>query len=341
MSEALPAALVDFAARHGLEPARLQAALDWQVSLWSGEMGAHERRAWAAWLSADARNQQAWTEVERLAGRLGDLPSDVARHSLKRPARISRRQALGLVGLAGAGALVSRSDWTAHALADCRSGPGEQRSLTLPDGSGLMLNTASAVNLDFAGDRRLRVLAGSEVALDRRRVSAGPLRIEMARTRLDAAAGHIVLRDHGERLQVSVLAGDLRVFPRRGGTETLEGGDAAWVTAAGVHRYPLQADHALDWTRGVLRADRQPLDAFLAELGRYRHGFLYCDDAVASLVVSGAFRIDDTDFALQSLAQALPVAVHYRTPWLVRVGPLPKKIRLWGSTFPLPFGNRV
>lgn len=321
----MPAALVDFAVGHGLEPVRLQAALDWQVSLWSGEMGTDERRAWAAWLSADAGNQQAWTEVERLAGRLGDLPSDVARHSLRRPARVSRRQALGLVGLAGAGALVSRSHWTARALADCRSGPGEQRSLKLPDGSGLMLNTASAVNLDFADDRRLRVLAGSEIALDRRHVSAGPLRIEMAEMRLHAGAGHMVLRDHGERLQLSVLAGELRVQPRRGATETLNAGDAAWVTVDGVRRYPLRADLALDWTRGVLRAERQPLAAFLAELGRYRHGFVYCDDAVASLVVSGAFRIDDTDFALQSLARALPVAVHYRTPWLVRVGPLAKK----------------
>lgn len=325
MSERVPAALVDFAARHGLEPSRLQAALDWQVSLWSGEMGADERRAWAAWLSADAGNQRAWTAVERLAGRLGDLPDDVARHSLKRPVRVSRRQALGLAGLAGVGALVARSDWTARAVADCRSGAGEQRSLTLPDGSGLMLNTASAVNLDFAADRRLRVLAGSEIALDRRRVSAGPLRIEMSDTRLEAGSGHVALRDHGDRLRVALLDGTLRVLPRRaGGTATtLKGGEAAWVSAHGVRRSPLATDHrVLDWTRGVLRVDRQPLAAFLAELGRYRHGFLYCDDAVSSLVVSGAFRIDNTDFALQSLAQALPVAVHYRTPWLVKVGPL-------------------
>jgi transmembrane sensor len=78
----MPAALVDFAVRHGLEPSRLQAALDWQVNLWSGEMRDDERRAWAAWLSADAGNQQAWMEVERLAGRLGDLPTDFALQSL-------------------------------------------------------------------------------------------------------------------------------------------------------------------------------------------------------------------------------------------------------------------
>ncbi|QJX01873.1 DUF4880 domain-containing protein [Alcanivorax sp. IO_7] len=166
------AALGRHAARHGLEPGRLEAALEWQVTLWSGEMDDAGHRDWAAWLAAHPGNQRAWAEVERLAGRLGELPSDVARHSLKRSRRFSRRQALTLFGLAGAGALVARGGWVERAVADCRSGPGEQRDLTLPDGSSLKLNTASAVNLAFNGERRLRVLPGSEIALDSRGTGA-------------------------------------------------------------------------------------------------------------------------------------------------------------------------
>ena len=338
------AALGRHAARHGLEPGRLEAALEWQVTLWSGEMDDAGHRDWAAWLAAHPGNQRAWAEVERLAGRLGELPSDVARHSLKRSRRFSRRQALTLFGLAGAGALVARGGWVERAVVDCRSGPGEQRDLTLPDGSSLKLNTASAVNLAFNGERRLRVLPGSEIALDSRGTGGGPLRLEMAEMALDAADSQVVLRDHGERLAVSVLAGRVRVLSGPGAiaaeaaptapatvgaasaamgrapqAATLLAGEAAWLSADGVRRVPLDRAAALDWTRGVMRADRLPLRDFLAELGRYRHGLLYCDDAVAELVVSGAFRVPDTDYALQSLAQALPVAVHYRTPWLVRV----------------------
>ncbi|MBF5057726.1 FecR family protein [Alcanivorax sp. 521-1] len=312
------AALGRHAARHGLEPGRLEAALEWQVTLWSGEMDDAGHRDWAAWLAEHPGNQRAWAEVERLAGRLGELPSDVARHSLKRSRRFSRRQALTLFGLAGAGALVARGGWVERAVADCRSGPGEQRDLTLPDGSSLKLNTASAVNLAFNGERCLRVLPGSEIALDSRGTGGGPLRLEMAEMALDAADSQVVLRDHGERLAVSVLAGRVRVLSGAGAA-TLLAGEAAWLSADGVRRVPLDRAAALDWTRGVMRADRLPLRDFLAELGRYRHGLLYCDDAVAELVVSGAFRVPDTDYALQSLAQALPVAVHYRTPWLVRV----------------------
>lgn len=306
-----------YAHRHGLEPARLEAALDWQVSLWSGDPDEGLRRDWAAWLAAHPGNQRAWAQVERLAGRLGEVPADVGRHSLaRRGPRLGRRQVLGALALLGVGALTARGGWVQRSLADCRVGPGEQRRLTLPDGSGLVLNTASAVNLAFNGERRLRVLPGSEVALDSRRAVAGPLRVEMAERRLDVSHGQVVLRDYGERLAVSVLAGRVSVGS---GAATLGAGEAAWLSADGLQRFPLDRDAALDWTRGVLRADRQPLGDFLAELGRYRHGLLYCDDAVAGLVVSGAFSVPDTDYALESLAQALPIAVHYRTPWLVRV----------------------
>ncbi|MFP1682800.1 DUF4880 domain-containing protein [Alloalcanivorax sp. C16-1] len=329
MSEASHS-LSRYAHRHGLDPARLEAALDWQVSLWSGDPDESLRRDWAAWLAAHPDNQRAWAQVERLAGRLGEVPQDVGRHSLaRRGPRLGRRQVLGALALLGVGALTARGGWVQRSLADCRVGPGEQRRLTLPDGSGLMLNTASAVNLAFQGERRIRALPGSEIALDSRGAGGTPLWIEMAEVRLGAADSQVVLRDYGERLGVSVLAGRVSVLSGPGALRsiaaepplvtTLAGGQAAWLSADGVRRFPLDRDAALDWTRGVLRADRQPLGTFLAELGRYRHGLLYCDDAVAGLVVSGAFSVRDTDYTLESLAQALPIAVHYRTPWLVRV----------------------
>jgi transmembrane sensor len=62
------------------------------------------------------------------------------------------------------------------------------------------------------------------------------------------------------------------------------------------------------------------LDRFLAELGRYRAGILRCDADVADREVTGAFRIDDTDKALEVLASVLDLALRYRTRYWVNVG---------------------
>ena len=49
------------------------------------------------------------------------------------------------------------------------------------------------------------------------------------------------------------------------------------------------AMHEDAWLQGALYADNMRLDAFIAELGRYRRGRLACDPAVAGLRISGSF----------------------------------------------------
>ncbi|KAG0759335.1 hypothetical protein G6F57_017955 [Rhizopus arrhizus] len=61
------------------------------------------------------------------------------------------------------------------------------------------------------------------------------------------------------------------------------------------------------------------LDAFVAELARYRSGLLRCDPAVADLRVSGVFSLRDTDRALDNLTRGLPVTVAYRSRYWVTV----------------------
>jgi transmembrane sensor len=63
------------------------------------------------------------------------------------------------------------------------------------------------------------------------------------------------------------------------------------------------------------------LDAFVAELGRYRHGLLRCDPAVAGLRLTGAFQLADTEAVLHNLAQLLPVQLLYRTRYWVTLVP--------------------
>ena len=59
--------LAEHANRHGLELQRLETALEWQVSHWSGDMSDQDLKEWAAWLASHSGNQHAWHEVERLS----------------------------------------------------------------------------------------------------------------------------------------------------------------------------------------------------------------------------------------------------------------------------------
>ncbi|NMU89471.1 iron dicitrate transport regulator FecR, partial [Achromobacter ruhlandii] len=83
---------------------------------------------------------------------------------------------------------------------------------------------------------------------------------------------------------------------------------------------PLDAAAAA-WTDGMLVANRMRLDRFRAELGRYRQGLGQCESELAGKLVTGAFRLDDTDEALALLARVLGVRVRYRTRYWVTVVP--------------------
>ncbi|MGO1254828.1 MAG: FecR domain-containing protein, partial [Alcaligenes aquatilis] len=78
-------------------------------------------------------------------------------------------------------------------------------------------------------------------------------------------------------------------------------------------------EQASAWQRGLLVAERWRLGDFLAEVARYRAGVLRCDPAVAGLMISGVYPLQDTDAILQSVSQALPVQVRMMTPYWVTV----------------------
>jgi transmembrane sensor len=72
----------------------------------------------------------------------------------------------------------------------------------------------------------------------------------------------------------------------------------------------------------MLKADDRPLVEVLQALGSWRHGVLQFDEqALQDIRVSGVFRLDDTDAALATLADNLPIRIEHFTPLFVRITP--------------------
>ncbi|MCS5514721.1 hypothetical protein NWF32_01095 [Pseudomonas qingdaonensis] len=63
------------------------------------------------------------------------------------------------------------------------------------------------------------------------------------------------------------------------------------------------------WMEGRLEVDDASLGSVIDALRPYRYGVLRVSPAAAQLRVFGVFPLDDSDRALQSLAQVLPISV--------------------------------
>lgn len=291
-------------------------AARWLTLQESGEFRERHHAELQHWRERSSAHEAAWQKADALRQRFARLPGALALASLDRPdlgRRRALKQVLAIGALAPLAWLGYRQLPMATWSADLHTATGERRSLDLPDGSRLQLNTASAVDLDFAEERcELRLVQG-EIAVD----TTSGLKVRTGEGVLSASRASFCVRQYAGGCLVSVMAGEVRLEPLNGVPLVLRQGQRAGLSAEGTTRTERFDPQQPGWQQGLLVVDNQPLGAFLRELDRYRPGLLRWEPALERLAVTGTFRLDDTDKVLALLAASLPVEVHYRTRYWV------------------------
>jgi transmembrane sensor len=303
----------------------LDEAADWLMRLHGGGLSAVERADFERWRQAGPEHAHAWERAERLMGKLGSLPAALAMPTLDRPVRRNRRAAAArlaaLLAVAPAGwlgwRLAQEHGWTA----DLRTATGEQRTMTLADGSRLLLDTGTAVDIKFDSAQRLLYLRQGAILLETAADSSGahrPLLVDTALGRLRALGTRFTVRLGGVGADASVLLavteGAVEVTPRGAARPALvvPAGRQTVLTGQGASPPQPVAPQAQAWVHGMLMADAMPLAEVCAQLARYRPGILHCAPEVEQLKVSGAYPLADTDRALAMLADTYAVRVGSR-----------------------------
>lgn len=304
----------------------IRAAAQWYARLASGTANDATQQAWQHWHAADPLHQAAWRRIEAVREQVGQVPGRLASSSLQ-GATQSRRQVLrGIALLASAGGLAAlgwRSEPGQRLTADLASSVGERRRFVLDDGSRVMLDTRSAVDLRFDAQQRLLVLRSGallvETAPDPQQ---RPFLVETPHGQVRALGTRFTVTLGEGGSEVAVLEKAVEVSPREGTVRVrLEAGQRL-----GFNRDSVGTPRAVDattaaWTQGSLIAIDRPLGELLAELSRYRNGWLRCDPRIAGLKVSGAFPLGDTDLALAALESGFPLTVVRRTRYWVTLVP--------------------
>jgi len=313
----------------------MQQAAEWYALLGSEDASASERLAWRAWLERAAEHRLAWDYVESVSGRFAQIksvsdPRRIADSLWKTDARMRQRRKVlaGLSGLAAAG-LLGWGTWHHTQLpllaqtwrADYRSATGQTRELQLPDGSRLWLNTATAVNQDYAArQRRLHLLEG-EILIDTAADPSRPFTVQTSHGLLTALGTRFSVRLDHQRVLLAVYKGAVEIRTRQGTQAILQARQQASFGPQGIGTLQ-PADPAREaWHHGVLVAKDITLGELVAELRRYRHGHLGLAPEVADLRVFGNFPLNDTDATLDMLAGALPVHIRRTLPWWVSIEP--------------------
>lgn len=300
----------------------LREAAQWHARLGAAPQCAQTRQQWLVWHQQHELHQWAWQRLERLRADLQSLPGPLARHALAGGvAQPTRRTLLkGLVlGLGASGLAWSGYRQSPVWLADLRTRTGERRSLTLTDGTRLSLNTSSAVDIRLEPAQRLIVLHAGEILIETGQ-DPRPFKVRSAHGEMRALGTRFSVRQYDDHTALSVLEHAVAVRNAPGAPEVRVEAGMQLDFGTGPLPAPRPAEpNSTAWSQGRLVIDNWRLDHALAELQRYRPGFIECADEVADLRLSGAYPLDDTERALAAIAQALPVRIETRTRYWVRV----------------------
>ncbi len=310
-------------------PALVDAAIAWFVRLESGLASDTEQAALARWRRADPAHERAWQLVSGVDAPflpLDALPAHLAWETMEAAHRLQaqarpRRRALKALCLGALGIALGAATMRQLPLAQRErhtTATGEQRRLLLADGTSLHLNTGSEAEVVFSPLRRLIVLHRGEIRIDTGPddgplTGRRPFHVHARNVRLEALGTRFTVRQDEASVRLHVAAGSVAVrAPAPGGL--ISPGMTVSIDPAAPH--PVQAaSPVLDpeaWAQGALVVRRMRLDAFIAELARYRLAPLACDPAVAHLQVSGVFQLsggDPVPAALDALARSLPIRV--------------------------------
>jgi transmembrane sensor len=334
-------------------------AARWVARFDAGDVSAKEQAAFQEWLNRSALHREAiaaygnlWSEFDALrsltdTGETG--PASSARDD--HPAMLERAMpwlvacAASVVAIASAtlffhpkpqetakaeihpSAALSRSP--VHLSYETAVG-GHQR-ITLADGSSVILNTNSRLDVDFAGKRRDVHLTRGEAYFEVVHDKTRPFTVY---------ANNYVVRDIGTAFDVHLSkAGLVEVGVTKGSVEVTPASSAhdfdaeksLGVVVAGqdivlgqkVERAEAvpspDMGRKLAWRQGQLIYTGQPLGEVLADISRYSNIKIeLADPALADLPVGGAFRTDQIEAIFAALQNNFGVHAEWIDPQHVR-----------------------
>ncbi len=291
-------------------------AVHWLLEMQQGPLNPRQQQAWQQWIDAHSEHRRAWEHIQRVNSRLRGLSSPLAHAALNAPKSGSRRQALKLLLLLGAGSAVTwgmrEHNPLPSLLADYRSPVGQRRKISLGVGGQLQLNSASAA--DVRGDGLIRLLEG-EMLL----TATQSFEVQTAQGVLKTQGARINVRQFADRTQVALFEGRVELNAQGRAPMLLPVARQLSFSATSISEAkPLDANSGA-WADGMLVAAHMRLADFLDELGRYRRGQLNCDAKVADLLISGTYPLDDSERILDLLEISLPVKVRRFTRYWVTV----------------------
>jgi len=300
-------------------------ALEWFLRLRDAKPDKATLATFHAWIQQDPRHALEFKNLEAIWGSeafgraVAGLPANAFTRTVKASqARLKISNRSRRLALAASLAALAIGIWQFPSVllrwqADYMTSAGMQSRVTLPDGSSMILNTASAVTIDFENGRREVQILKGEVYFDVLRDAERTFRVvgRFGDVEVKGTAFSVRSRDAEDQVVLERGRVDVRSIPRQSERLSLMPGQMGRARALSLTVEQVDPATVLAWREGRIVFDNQPFARVLQELSRYYSGsVILLADRVSDLPVTGNYRVDNAEAAIQILADAAGVTMN-------------------------------
>ena len=322
---------------------RYEEASQWIAKL-DRQLTEDETIALQDWLTKDPKNKSMLLEMSVLWDKMDSMrrlsslfPEPLPQPRAMRAASYSLAAFASLVlavslWLFSAAATDSTLPSTASPELAYQTDIGEQSTVTLQDGTQLVLNTNSKVTVNYTDDARLLTLARGEISVKVAKDKTRPLSVFAEGQRFQAigTAFNIEIQEH-QQIELVVLEGIVRVGdqepanvsinsatppPLPPSSKTLVAGESLLLgsTDNPINQVsPEDIAVKLSWQQGSLIFRGESLEQAVEEVARYTAvEFVFMDEDLKKIRVAGLFRAGDVDGLLATLKENFNIVHQFR-----------------------------
>lgn len=302
-----------------ISPQVFEQAADWLVRMHANESLTQQDYAkFEQWRNASPEHKAAWSKAEFLADKFGSVPPKLAMQTLIRPVDAERRGTLNkllmlLIAIPGSWGAWKLLTPQAQSF-QYQTATGERNTITLPDGSIVILNTQTTIDVYFETKQRAVFLRQGEIYIETAKDTDGkqrPFRVISQQGVLQALGTLFNVRESSGKTELTVYEGAVQLTPkhRQHDSFILEEGHQTRFNETSIDKVTAIKNAQATWLSGMLQAENMRLTDFVSELARYYNGGLRCDPSVADIQIAGAFPVTDTQKSLNMLISTYPVTV--------------------------------
>ncbi len=288
------------------------------------------------WLAASAEHRAAFEMANDIWGGVERLPKNSAPLNAP-PSRIGSAPMRALA-VCAALVLIVVGGWFYTRDPGLITRSGEQRTLTLEDGTRVYLNTASRMHVRYSRDSRRVELDDGEAFFEVAKHADWPFVVIAGGRQVVARGTAFLVRRDDERLAITLVEGKVTVAPAgealasattaatgpatsqpappEGAKDHFTLSPGQRVTFAG-HAAPKLDQPSLEgvtaWQHGQVVLDHTPLADAAAEMNRYSDIKLRIEDPAARRAeVTGIFRTGDSEYFAQAVSETYHLRVASR-----------------------------